>query len=190
MKKLNPEETLFFASQLFNLFGYDGKKLARKYLKSKTRKFFNIIIAAKPFPNLWFPQRREAKFISDLFGDFITFNHDSGSKYVHALKEIIIPNVSSFLSSNGFEEFYALADWRARNGKENYVLRLKNDELHLVVGKFVTEAYFFDKGFAWLFVITHENFSFFASNADLISKFKNTFKEYKKFDTERGMIEL
>lgn len=187
MKKLNKHEAPIIATRLFNHFGYDGKRCARKYLRSRPLRFFNFIFAHRAFPNLWFPQRKEARFIEELYSGLITFSHDSGSKYIHALKDIIIPNICEFFKRNGMDQIFAIADWKKKEPC-NFVLKLNGNEIKSVIGTYTKEVYFFDHDFSWLFVITQENFSFLAADQDIIEKFKKYFKKYKDYDTEREML--
>lgn len=187
MEKLNQKETLIIADRLFTHFGYDGKRNAKKYLKSQRILFFKLIFSKRSLPNLWLPRYRGAKFIGELYDGFITFSHDSGSKYVHALKDIIIPNICGFFKANGVNQIFAIADWKKKTSY-NFVLKINANEIRALIGKYEKEVYFFNHDISWLFVITQENFSFFAADKEVIEEFKKYFKQHKKYDTEREML--
>lgn len=187
MEKLDQRESLIIAARMFDHFGYDGKKFARKYLRYRHSSFINFIPCHRSFPNLWFPQRKEARFIEELYSGFVTFSHDSGSKYIHALKDVIIPNICGFFKKQGLDQIFAIAHWKKRTSY-NFVLKINPNEIRSLIGKYDREAYFFNYNFSWLFVITQENFSFFAADRDNIESFKKYFKHYEKYDTEREML--
>ncbi len=186
MNYLSHQKSFIVTKNFFSLFGYNGAKMAMKYLNKRPRTFLHLKIVPYSFPTLWYPQRRYAKYISDIFDAFITFNYVCPNE--HLLETKFLPSISDFLLDKGIDEIYTILSFNSTS-KNNLVGIIKPIDL---VNKSIclsfSDNYFFSADFSWLFCITHENFLFFTGDRSFLQDFTAKFPDIKDYDTAREYL--
>ncbi len=186
MDRLSYSDSNTIASQFFSLFGYNGKKMAKKYLGKRPKTILNFTFLPHSFPTLWYPQRKNAKHITDIFDDFITFDWNHPNETL--LETKFLPLIADFFKSKGINKLYAIMSFNPTGGN-NSVGALGPDKLVQELARFsFIDNFIFPADFSWLFCNTHEHFSFLAGDKSFLDGFANKFPNVLSYNTAREYL--
>lgn len=166
-------------AKLFGIFGLNQKNTDNFVDSKPFLGFIGINI-----PLLWYPQRKDRKYLCDVFASYIVLSHQNEyDPDENAFHKVICPAITSFLKEKQAKKINLVAEWPPRE-KELYhhVVEIAPDEIEEVTQKYWGEGYYFPDDLSWLFGTTHENFSYLAGDSQLINDFKKFFPNYPRYD--------
>lgn len=183
MKILQYNKSRELLIKLFRKLGRKDLKPIDKFLKKRPINFGIAIWVRHNIPTLWYPQRKTDKSIPEVFEDVVTFDHSTGSFY-----ELFLPQISQFLNQEKIKSIYTVGDWHMPDESSTRVYNLNPNELADVVKRAFSEIYFFPDDILWIFVVTHENFSFLAGSKEFIKNFKKLFPDWNNYTFKMDML--
>ncbi len=182
MQILDYNNSKKYLDKILEKFKIDNR-VGERYLHSKPFSFLGIGFDNSHLPILWFPQKKENRYLYQVFESYIVFNDlDENRNYLNRLQKVIVPKIIKYLSQKDEKKILALGEWYENTAIGHRLIELKIADLLQVLDKFYGELYIFPENLSWTFGVTHESFSYLAGSEEMISEFKLFFPEYARYD--------
>lgn len=184
MKILSYEKSKDLLIKLFSKLGRKNFEVIDAFLSKGPLNLGLFVLSRLNLPNLWYPQRKWDKNVQEVYEAAVLFDHSKINFY-----QGLLPLMVKFFNDQGVDSLYSVGDWATTDITLKRVRQGAPRELIETTKATLSESYHFAEDLSWLFVVTHDNFSFLAGSNKFITEFKDAQPNYIDFALENIFID-